>query len=91
MGEHCAGMHGKPIEKATQVVNVEKGAQLLYTPTDSADLAALREHVKKQAQAMQKGECPMMHDCPMMQGHGKQEHDPQGAAHDHGTSSSAAH
>ncbi|HEX2881624.1 MAG TPA: hypothetical protein VHO25_18975, partial [Polyangiaceae bacterium] len=39
---HAEGMHGKRVEHTAQVVEVEGGAKIVYTPKQPADLAALR-------------------------------------------------
>lgn len=45
---------------SASVQDVEGGARLVLQPKDSAQLGALREHVRMKAQRMVAGECPMM-------------------------------
>ncbi|MBI5548447.1 MAG: hypothetical protein HY901_31580 [Deltaproteobacteria bacterium] len=54
-------MGGGMMPAATaSVVDVEGGARLTLHPQDESQLEALRQHVQMCAQAMGKGECPMM-------------------------------
>lgn len=76
---HGAGMHGPRIEHTVQVVEIAGGAQLVLTPKQSSDLAALREQVREKSKMMQEGKCPMM------KGHGS------GPAHEHTASPSEHH
>lgn len=54
------GKHGPRIEHTVQVVEITGGAQLVLTPKQSSDLAALREQVREKSKMMQEGKCPMM-------------------------------
>lgn len=60
---HGAGMAGPsgmmPAASAT-VEEVDGGARILLTPTDPADLEALRQHVRAHSERMGSGECPML-------------------------------
>jgi hypothetical protein len=40
--------------------NVNGGARLVFRPKDTAQMEALREHVRMRAERMTQGECPMM-------------------------------
>jgi hypothetical protein len=47
---------------SVKVEETEKGARLILTPTDSAQLEALREHARWHAERMQSHECWMLQD-----------------------------
>ncbi|HVY32250.1 MAG TPA: hypothetical protein VHB79_37190 [Polyangiaceae bacterium] len=59
-GEH--GMRGEgPMPAAeASTEDVDGGVRLIFKPKDAAQLEALRGHLKKQAEHMQRGTCPMM-------------------------------
>jgi hypothetical protein len=66
--EHMMG-HGmmQPMPAAdVRSEELPQGARLIFTPKDSGDLAALREHVRQHSEHAAHGECPMM---AMHQGH----------------------
>lgn len=76
---HAEGMHGKRVEHTAQVVEVEGGAKIVYTPKQPADLAALREQLRGKVKMMQEGKCPMMHD----KGKAEQHRQGGGGGHEH--------
>ncbi len=59
-GEHQGGHHGEQeVAHSARADNTAQGASLIMTPTDPAQLEALRAHVKGHVEKMQRGECPM--------------------------------
>lgn len=62
-GDHHAEHHGDHHEQevlhSARADNTAQGARLVMTPTDPAQLDALRAHVKGHVEKMQRGECPM--------------------------------
>jgi hypothetical protein len=54
-------MGGESMARATaRSEEIEGGARITLTPSDPADLEALREHVRHMAAQMVPGQCPMM-------------------------------
>ena len=41
--------------------DIDGGVRIVITPNDPAQLAALRDHVRRHVEQMKSGECPMMH------------------------------
>jgi len=60
---------GKPVPATARAEDVDGGARIVLTPTESSQLEALREHVREHAQKMASG------DCPMKKMHGAAGHD----------------
>jgi hypothetical protein len=60
------GMHGKGkmqmhmVPSRATVEDVPDGARILLVPADPAQLAALRQHVRRHAGMMAEGRCPMV-------------------------------
>jgi len=59
--EHGKGEHhdAPPVPHSARADNTATGARLVMTPTDAAQLDALRTHVREHVEMMQRGECPM--------------------------------
>jgi hypothetical protein len=61
VGHEVGGRGGMMMPAATASgEDIGGGARLILRPRDSAQLGALREHVRMRAQRMAGGECPMM-------------------------------
>lgn len=58
---HMAGRGPMPATTPT-VTEVDNGARLELRPTDTSQLNALREHVRRHQQRMESGECWMLQD-----------------------------
>ena len=64
MGMMGEGMKMPPSTARSE--DVEGGARIVFTPQDTNDLAALREHFAEHAQMMTSGDCPMMSLVPAL-------------------------
>jgi len=63
-GDHHGDHHGEQeVPHSARADNTAQGARLIMTPTDPAQLDALRAHVKGHVEKMQRGECPMKSCC----------------------------
>jgi hypothetical protein len=56
------GVVGGMPPATARVENIDNGARLLLTPTDSGQLSALREHARDHQRRMSGGECWWMHE-----------------------------
>ena len=59
-GMMMGGSHAGMVPAMAAAEDVEGGARIVLTPKDSAQLGALRTHVRDHAERMGRGECPMM-------------------------------
>lgn len=58
------GQHAKLPPSTARVEEVQDGARIIFTPQDQNDLAPLRAEVRRHAQQMAAGDCPMMRQQP---------------------------
>lgn len=78
-GMHGRGMHMRMVPSHATAEDVPGGARLLLVPSDPAQVASLRQHVRMHAEMMQKGECPMMAQPTQPPGAPHEQHHPSGA------------
>jgi hypothetical protein len=74
--EGMKGMHMVPSRATAE--DIDGGARIVLVPTDAAQLAALRTHVREHAAMMQKGECPMKGSQPAQPTGEHAQHHPAG-------------
>ncbi len=73
MGGRGMGGRGPMPATSDTVTDTDKGARLELRPTDSSQLDALREHVRRHQERMQSGECWMAQNQPTKTPQGEQE------------------
>ncbi len=58
-GQHHGQHHGSVASRA-EVEEIDRGAQIVFTPRNPSELSQLRQEAKREAEQMSGGECPMM-------------------------------